>query len=211
LPHGLHGPVAGFVDGRFVATTGYYQVGGFNGFQSITYVSNVLSTTTAPNTPYLGKPFTKGQLIGAAQYDYGGEGVAYHDSTTANLGGDNLRPGTAVDIQAGGTTGHVIGHSAPGEWLDFTITVPAAGTYSLQANLANPGSGATFHAEFGGNLSGQNLTGPITIPNTGSWTTYKLVTSTSFTLPAGTTTMRIVLDKNSSANAVGNFDWFRIV
>src|SRR5439155_26670529 len=81
LPHGLHGPVAGFVDGRFVVTTGYYQVGGYHGFQSATYLSNILSTSTGtpgPTTPYVGVPFNTGQTIASVQYDYGGEGVAYH-------------------------------------------------------------------------------------------------------------------------------------
>jgi hypothetical protein len=64
------------------------------------------ASTTAPpsNIPsgYLGKPYSdavyKGgpQAISArimfAYYDFGGEGVAYHDTTPTNLGSGTLNP-----------------------------------------------------------------------------------------------------------------------
>jgi hypothetical protein len=167
---------------------------------------------TGKDTYYLNAPFKSNGIIPAADYDNGGEGVSYHDTTPTNLGGDTHRPGDAVDIQAGGTTGNVVSYAVAGEWIDYTINIAAAGKYELQATVANAASGGSFHAEFEGtNLAGKNLTGAISIPNTGGWTKFKTMTSTSFSLPAGQTIMRIVLDKNAVNNAVGNFDYFKVI
>ena len=53
---------------------------------------------------YLGAAFTINQKIEAEFFDLGGEGVGYHDTTAANLGGA-LRPTEAVDISATTDTG----------------------------------------------------------------------------------------------------------
>lgn len=167
--------------------------------------------------PFHGVPFNVGQTIEAEDYDLGGEGVAYHDTTPANRGGAKYRPGDAVDVQAGGSNGYDVGYAVATEWLDYTISVPQAGTYALQAQVANIAAGGTFHADFGAtgissaSLSSANLTGSIAVPDTGNWQTYRTVTSNSFSLPAGTLVMRIALDHNASSYAVANFDYFKLI
>jgi hypothetical protein len=161
------------------------------------------------SVPFLGTPFVPGQLIPAVQYDKGGEGIAYHDTTAANLGGNTYRKGDAVDIQTGGSQGKVVSYAVATEWLNYTINVPAAGQYMLQASVANTAAGGAFDAEFGAALS--NLTGGCAVPNTGSWTKYATFKSAAFSLPAGQMVMRIHLDQNASSNGVANFDWFKLV
>lgn len=159
-------------------------------------------------TPFHGTPFAVNQTIQAEDFDNGGEGVAFHDTTTADLGtgGSNYRS-TAVDVQAGGSNGYDIGYTVAGEWLKYTVNVPQAGNFQLQTGVANTGTGAGFHAEF----SGVNKTGTLAVPNTGGWQSYSTVTSGIFSLNAGVQVMRVYFDRATAANAVGNFDWFKIV
>jgi len=160
------------------------------------------------STPFHGTPFVVNQTIQAEDFDKGGEAVSYHDTTAADLGsmGSNYRS-TSVDIQAGGSNGYDVGYTVAGEWLKYTVNIAQAGTYQLQASIANANAGATFHVEF----NGANVTGNIAVPNSGGWQTYKSVSSNTFTLSSGVQVMRVCFDHVTSAGAVGNFDDFKIV
>jgi N-acetylneuraminic acid mutarotase len=153
-------------------------------------------------TPFHGAQSPITQTIEAEDFDSGGEGVAYHDTTPQNLGGQYRN--TAVDVQAGGSNGFDVGHTAAGEWLDYTISVPASGTFDLRATVASSKAGGSFHLE----IDGVNLTGSIAVPDTGGWVNWQNVNSKSFALSAGTHVMRIVMDRNGYWGAVGNFDSF---
>ena len=52
----------------------------------------------------------------------------------------------------------------------------------MDASVANPENGGSFHASVGS----ANLTGEIAVPATGGWTTYTTAVSGSFFLAAGT-------------------------
>ena len=58
---------------------------------------------------------------------------------------------------------------AAGEWLKYSISVASAGSYTLEARVASSGAGGTFHVE----VDGVNVTGPLTVPNTGGWQTWR--------------------------------------
>lgn len=159
----------------------------------------------ATGTPFGGTPALAGQPIQAENYDLGGEGVAYHDSTKGNVG--KAYRTDDVDVQAGGSNGYDVGSTLAGEWMNYTITVPATGSYVFTARVSAPASGAQFHAEFDRN----NLTGALAVPNSGGWKNWNTVTSSTFQLTAGTHVMRVVMDKNlSGLDAVGNFDTFNV-
>jgi hypothetical protein len=71
-------------------------------------------------------------IVEGEDYDHGGEGVAYHDTTTGNKGGEYR----ADDVDIKATTldpGHTIGWGATGEWLEWTIDVRAVGSYRISA------------------------------------------------------------------------------
>lgn len=141
--------------------------------------------------------------IEAEDFDEGGEGVGYHDTTSQNQGG--VYRNEAVDI---GTTtdfggGHAVGNIAAGEWLEYSIRVEAAGTYRLRVRTARGSSGARS-ARF--LVDGAEVTGLLVIPATGSWASYATVESGPFDLAAGTHILRAVMDG-------GGFDlnWIEIV
>jgi N-acetylneuraminic acid mutarotase len=158
-------------------------------------------------TPFLGTPFTVGQVIEAENYDKGGEGVAYHVTTIVKPPGTPYRPGDAVAVQAGGSNGHDVGYTTVGEWLQYTISVTAKGAFSLEASVANAASGAKLHFV----IDGASVGGSLSVPNTVGWQTYQTVTSSQFSLSAGTHTMRVYLDRAATNGAVGNLDWFKLV
>ena len=183
------------------------QPGHWGNIADFDYFKFAAATQTGP-TPYLGHPFNVDtDLINADNFDNGGEGVSYHDSTPQNIGGAYRN--TAVDIGAESTAqnGYVVGWTAPGEWLDYSITVPQTGQYHLNARVASFQQGGTFHGE----IDGANLTSTMTIPNTGPWDTWQTVSSQTFTLTAGMHVVRIQMDKGGYWGAIGDFDYFQFV
>jgi hypothetical protein len=153
--------------------------------------------TPAPQTPYTGTPLPVPGQIEAEHYDNGGEGVAYHDLTGANMGGA-FRTTEAVDLESCTEGGYDLGYVQAGEWVEYTVKVNTAGVYTLQARVATNAAGKSFHVE----LDGQNISGTIAVPNTCDWQNWTTVSVTTPALTTGTKVMRIVID-----NAEFNLNW----
>ena len=85
------------------------------------------------------------------------------------------------------------------------MNVSTAGVYDLDIRVASGGIGGTFHIE----VNGVNITGPISVPNTGGWQTWQNVRVSGVTLAAGTQVWRVVMDTNGPTTAVGNFNWLK--
>jgi len=167
-----------------------------------TIVAKSSSSPSAPapagtSTPYGGTPAPIPGVIQIEQFDNGGEGISYHDTTTGSAGGAFRQTDVDIEATAGG---YDVGWTAPGEWLAYTVNVGAAGTYNAQFRVASSGTGGTFHLE----MNGRNVTGSLTVPNTGGWQTWQTI-ATSVTLTAGVQTARLVMDTNG-VSSVGNFD-----
>jgi hypothetical protein len=146
------------------------------------------------STPYSGTPVSVPATIEAENFDRGGEGVAYHDNVRGNAGGQ-YRTGEDVDIivssdSAGGS--YVVNNFETGEWMKYTINVPAAGNYDLALRTSSNFSTSAFHVE----VDGVNVTGKVLAPYTGNWSTFQWVTAkTGVPLTAGTHVVRIVADQ----------------
>ncbi|HEV2864292.1 MAG TPA: malectin domain-containing carbohydrate-binding protein [Pyrinomonadaceae bacterium] len=163
----------------------------------------------AAQTPFSGTASVLPGTIQAEDFDNGGEGVAYHDTTAGNAAGQYRS--TDVDIEATGdaTGAYNLSWAVAGEWLEYTVNVASAGTYTVEARVASQVSGGTFHVEF----DGLDKTGAMTVPNTGGWQTYQTVTKT-VSLPAGQHVMRLALDANGAtlpdgASFVGNINYLK--
>src|SRR3954447_15959103 len=85
----------------------------------------------ASQSPYSGSPVSLPGTVQAENFDWGGEGVAEHDTTSANLGGATFRGTTNVDLQSSTDTGgtYQLGYVQAGEWLEYTVKVQQSGTY----------------------------------------------------------------------------------
>jgi hypothetical protein len=169
------------------------------------------STTGTPpsggNTPFEGTPANIPGTIQAERFDDGGEAFAYHDATAGNSGGAYRT--TDVDIQATADVDGVynVGWTRAGEWLKYTVNIATTGTYQLETRVANVGTGAAFRVE----VDSTDLVGPIAVPDTGAWQTWRTITTAGFTLPAGSHVIRVVFASAGSGGGVGNFNWFRFV
>jgi len=136
---------------------------------------------------FAGTPAAVPGQIDAANFDNGGEGVSYHDTTAGNSGGQFRN--ADVDIEAASEGGYDVGWTAPGEWLNYTVNVASAGTYTVNLRVASPG-GASMHVGFN---NASNVWNVVSIPNTGGWQNWTTV-SFSATLGAGTQQLTILFD-----------------
>ena len=123
-----------------------------------------VSVTTSPSqerTP----PELPGAFL-AADYDQGGEGIAYHDTTGGNTGG--FYRNEDVDIERSPTIGGpVVAYTRPGEWLDYTVETAKAGVYEVTVIVSSPQDSRSFTLSVDGINFGQ-----FTVPNTGSFDSY---------------------------------------
>ena len=141
--------------------------------------------------PYGGTAAAIPGTVQAANYDTGGQGVAYN--VTSVNGTANSYRSDGVDLEACTDTGcgDDIGWAAAGQWFKYTVNVATAGTYTVSLRLAAP-SAVTDGLHIAGS-SGANLSGNINVPETGGWQTWTTVTA-SVTLPAGQQTLTIDQD-----------------
>ena len=141
--------------------------------------------------PYGGTAAAIPGTVQAANYDTGGQGVAYN--VTSTNGTANSYRSDGVDLEACTDTGcgDDVGWTAAGQWFKYTVNVATAGTYTVSLRLAAP-SAVTDGLHIA-NSSGANLSGNINVPATGGWQTWTTVTAT-VTLPAGQQTLTIDQD-----------------
>lgn len=148
---------------------------------------------------YIGKPFTDAVYSGGPQtipgiiqceyYDFGGEGIAYHDDDFVNSGSGVLNPADgsylhefrkdeSVDISytkfgenemdknpfnlvEPEANQHYVGWTAPDEWVKYTVQVQKSGKYKV---------GMMYTSRYGGQIAflvnDKNSIGPVDVPRT---------------------------------------------
>jgi hypothetical protein len=160
-------------------------------------------TRRTASTPYGGAAVTLPGTIQAENFDDGGAGVAYVDTSPGNSGGQYRTTDVDIERTSDGGSGYNIGWVGAGEWLNYTVNVATAGTYDIDVRVASPSSGGTFHIE----VNGVNKTGPLTVPNTGGWQMWSTIRKASVSLAAGPQVWRLVMDTNGASGAVANFNY----
>lgn len=86
-------------------------------------------------------------------------------STSGNAG--NVYRTDGVDIWgASDVSGeYMVGATAAGDWLEYTVNVAAPGTYTLNLRIAVAANNKKLRVL----MNGSDVTGAITLPNTGGW------------------------------------------
>jgi hypothetical protein len=150
------------------------------------------------SAPYRGAPLvigaTQGQWVNieAENYDLGGNGIAYWDTTPGNAGG--VYRNDDVDIEQNcGNNCYDVFDIVPGEWLKHTVSA-TAGTYAIQLGISSNG---VSHMHIN-DETGANVTGTLTVASTGGLSVFLAqATTATITLTAGTHTLQTVFDDGS--------------
>ena len=159
----------------------------------------VTSANARGQAPYT-EPIAVPGTVKAERFDYGGQGVAYHDTTPGNQ--VNINQGAGIefrnrtDVDIGALDGdYNVGYIAPGEWMEYTIEVPATGLYDVGYHVAaGAGGGGSFHLE----IDGVDVTGAVSVSQTGGWTAYTTQGPIAdLPLTKGTHVLRFELDSGA--------------
>ncbi|HWG25892.1 choice-of-anchor D domain-containing protein [Actinospica sp.] len=181
--------------------TGNSVTGLASGMSAFLNDSSGFTATTSGNSwqngtaeaPYGGTSAAVPGTVQAANYDAGGQAVAYYVSSVN--GTDTAYRSDAVDLEKTSDTGSGddLAWTAAGQWFKYTVNVATAGTYTVNIRAASTsGVSDAFHLT---DSAGNALTGAEAIPATGGAQTWTTVSDT-VTLSAGQQT--ITVDQDNS-------------
>ena len=144
--------------------------------------------TPPDSTPFSGTPISLPGTIQVEDFDNGGEGFAYHDTTPGNAGG-GYRTNTDVDV-GGNSSGYNVGWTISGEWSKYSVNVATTDSYTIQAQVSSVYCCPNIHVE----VDGTNVTGPMSVPNTGGFGAWQTISKTGVQIPAGFHVVKLVTD-----------------
>ncbi|MBC3788211.1 carbohydrate-binding protein [Spirosoma utsteinense] len=108
----------------------------------------------------------------------------------------DVRPEQTEDAGGGANLSYI----DDGDWMDYNVSTPAAGTYTFKLRVANSWGNGRIDIR---NQSGAVLSS-VDVPRTGGWQSWSTLTTTA-TLPAGSQIIRIF-----SVRGAWNFNWMDI-
>ncbi len=119
-------------------------------------------------------------ILQCEEYDYGGEGFAYHDDTDKD-GDAGYRPEDNVDVQAttddGG--GYNVGWTEDGEWLEYTVNAEP-GSYDIEFRAASDPGGGVMRV-----LLDDHFLARFNIAETGGWQSWTTLTKSNIEIDGG--------------------------
>jgi xylan 1,4-beta-xylosidase len=134
-------------------------------------------------------------MIQAVHYNTGGEGVGYHDTTAGNSGTKYIRNDN-VDIRDNPEGGVNINSNVTGEWLKYNVNVKSTGAYNLGLRYTTNMTGTQIRVW----LDSTDVTGVVTLANTGGWANWQTQTLKGLNLTAGNHTLKV-------ETVTGEFDY----
>ena len=144
-------------------------------------------------------------VVYAVDFDMGNNGIAYQDAGFANYrvstgnytawnnGWTYRNDGVDIEVSQDplNARGCNVGWIDNNEWLQYDVDVAAAGSYSVQLNVASNGSGGTVHLE----LDGADLFQPASFSGTGGWQTWQNVNLPNVVLSQGRHKLRLYVNQ----------------
>ena len=134
--------------------------------------SKVKLSLFEPQLPFNGTPALIPGVIEAEEFDYGGEGNAYHDNDEQNRNKGDRNEGVDMSNTA-------VGYAETGEWIEYTVEVQKSGTYELESTVASDNSNGSFTLYMDNNfiIPGDDGTpgGFVEVPKTGGYSDFTTV------------------------------------
>ncbi|MFI5929288.1 ThuA domain-containing protein [Micromonospora sp. NPDC051543] len=127
-------------------------------------------------------------------------------NTTVQAEAFSSANGVSAFTKAGANGGQTLGYIEPGDWAAYN-GVDLTGVTSFTSRVVSGGTGGTIGVRTG-SATGP-LLGTVTVPNTGSWSTYANVTTTLSNVPSGT--QNLYLTFNGSGTGLFDVDDFTLV
>lgn len=178
--------------GLFTASSpGNFTVTATSGSVSASASITVNTTSSGTNLP---------GTIQAEDYNEGGSGIGYFDTSAGNTGGAYRNDDVDIEATNDNSGTYNVGWIEAGEWLQYTVNATAASsTYDFSFRVASPNGNGSFYVE----IDGEQVTPTIEVPNTGDWQNYTDVTASNIAISQGQHALRIVFE-----SAGVNFNYF---
>ena len=160
-----------------------------------------------PQAPFK-NAFVFPALVQAEDYDEGGQGVSYSDKDIANQGNAYREDGVDVvglectdSAATQGCKGYAVGYTQAGEWMEYSVNVPADAKYFVKANVATASETSSFMLLVDNNA----VTDTIAVPKTDStWDVYKEIDVGNVELKQGEHVIRLLITGDYL-----NIDWIQ--
>ena len=162
--------------GRYVRINGTAQGSPGNG-----YSLSELEVYSQPQRPFGGVVPTLSGRIEAENYDTGGEGVAYYNTTVGNPGGVYRSDDVGIEPTSDTGGGYDVSWLNTGEWLEYTVNPPdPTAKCSISLRVAAPAAGGQLRVRLNG-----TVLGTVAIPNTGGSQIWQTVTMPAVSVAGG--------------------------
>jgi hypothetical protein len=137
------------------------------------------------------EPHLLPDTIDPTLYDYGGEGVAYHDLSAENEG-DGIRQDEGVDTESNDQGHGNIGYIKHGEWVEYSIKVEEEFSARMVLRMA---SAVQTNGSVDVLVNGETVASEIQARNTGGWNQFEEFESNTFTLTPQDTILRLEFER----------------
>lgn len=145
--------------------------------------------------PYGAEPLALPARLEVEDYDRGGEGYAFSDTTGANQGGA-YRPEEPVDLEPttddGG--GANLAFVETDEWIEYSATLDEGGDLRVLVRAASDAGGGSATLRVRSPQRGAEYLLPLALPDTGGWQSWTTVDAGDLSLPAGGYILRLEID-----------------
>ena len=134
--------------------------------------------------------------IPADAFDEGGHGVAFFEKDTGNGDWLGRSSGTdhEVDLYTTASEGRKVGGILNGEWLNYSITVPADGKYDIRLRVANQVGSGLAGAQMSLKWKGALVVTKAVVPQTSDWDVFTDLDLAGVNLTAGTNVLQVFCD-----------------
>ena len=145
-------------------------------------------TVCEARAPFSGSAIQIPGTIEAEDFDKGCSGVASYDSDGTDEGDSKgyRSDNGGVDIVKG-NGGYAIGYTKSDEWLEYTVNIEQAGSYTVSATVSSGSNNSGFKISCG------NSSAKISIPKGEDWSTYTEVETEMDFYDEGEQTIRFTI------------------